>query len=121
MRVDVLHGGLPARGRHWTDLMGALLLLLPFCAFGFWTSLDFAWESVARNEGSNDPGGLPRWPLKLCVPACFLLLGLQGLSEAIKRVLLLRGHSPDAVGLTEPDPIAPATEPSDPTALEEGH
>ena len=103
VRVDVLHGGLPAKGRHWTDLIGALVLLLPFCAFGLWTGIDFAWESVARGEWSGDPGGLPRWPLKLCVPLCFLLLGLQGISEAIKRCYLLRGYSPADVGLREPD------------------
>ncbi len=110
VRVDVLHGGLPARGRHWTDLAGALVLLLPFCAFGLWTGIDFAWESISRGEWSGDPGGLPRWPLKLCVPLCFLLLGLQGVSEAIKRYYLLRGYGAEDVGLREPGPSQDAGE-----------
>ncbi|MEM7202335.1 MAG: TRAP transporter small permease subunit [Planctomycetota bacterium] len=101
VRVDVLYAGHPLRGRAWTDLLGTLLLLLPFCGFAIWTSWDFVADSIAKREMSNDPGGLPRWPLKPIVPMAFLLLALQGISEAIKRVALLRGWSPAATRLDE--------------------
>ena len=102
VRVDVLYGGLPARGRHWIDLCGTLLFLIPFCAFGIWASVAFVADSWAEWERSNDPGGLPRWPLKTVVPIAFALILLQGLSEAIKRLALLRGATAAEVGLDEP-------------------
>jgi TRAP-type mannitol/chloroaromatic compound transport system permease small subunit len=54
-------------------------------------------ESYVRNEFSADAGGLLRWPVKLLIPAGFLLLALQGLSEIIKRALFLAGRIPDPV------------------------
>ena len=38
-----------------------------------------------------------RWPVKLLIPAGFLLLALQGLSEIIKRALFIAGRIPDPV------------------------
>ena len=53
-------------------------------------------------EVSPDPGGLARYPIKSVLPIAFALLLLQGLSETVKRVAILRGASPDEVGLFEP-------------------
>jgi len=102
VRVDVLYGGHGERGKAWIDLFGGLILLLPFCVFAIWISWDFVRDSWLEREMSNDPGGLPRWPLKPVVPLAFLLLLLQGLSEVTKRLALLRGHSAAEVGLEEP-------------------
>ena len=102
VRVDVLYGEHPARGKAWTDLIGGVLFLIPFCLFAIWISWDFVVNSVADRELSPDPGGLPRWPLKLVVPVAFGLLCLQGISEAVKRVAFLRGMSAEEIGLEEP-------------------
>jgi len=102
VRVDVLYGEHPARGKAWTDLLGGLLFLIPFCAFAIWISWDFVNNSIEVRELSPDPGGLPRWPLKLVVPVAFGLLGLQGISEVVKRVAFLRGMSAEEIGLEEP-------------------
>jgi TRAP-type mannitol/chloroaromatic compound transport system permease small subunit len=48
-------------------------------------------ESFFRNEGSPAPGGLLRWPAKFLLPLGFGLIVLQGISELIKRIALLRG------------------------------
>lgn len=101
VRVDVIYGNRSARGKAWIDLLGAALFLVPFCAFAIWISHDFVRDSFAVREGSLDPGGLPRWPLKVLVPIAFLLLGLQGISEIIKRVLFLRGVPAEQLGLEE--------------------
>jgi len=103
VRVDVLYGGHKERAKAWIDLLGTLLFLIPFCAFAIWISWDFVHDSWVKREMSSDPGGLPRWILKPVVPLAFALLALQGVSEAIKRVALLRGHGPEEVGLHEPD------------------
>ena len=102
VRVDVLYGEHSQRGKAWTDLVGSVLFLIPFCLFAIWISWDFVANSIAVNEQSPDPGGLPRWPLKLVVPIAFGLLGLQGLSEAVKRAAFLRGMTPEEVDLEEP-------------------
>lgn len=102
VRVDVLYGEHSPRAKAWTDLAGGLLFLLPFCLFAVWISWDFVANSLAVWEQSPDPGGLPRWPLKLIVPIAFALLGLQGLSEIVKRAAFLRGMSATEVDLEEP-------------------
>jgi TRAP-type mannitol/chloroaromatic compound transport system permease small subunit len=94
VRVDVLYGRLSPRARTWIDLVGSLLFLLPFCAFALWVSWPSVRNSIATWEVSPDPGGLPRWPLKAVVLVAFGLLALQGVSEAIKRLAVLRGRVP---------------------------
>ncbi len=101
VRVDVLYGGHSAAAKAWIDLVGTLLFLLPFCAMAAWYSLDFAVISWRQGEMSSDPGGLARYPLKAVVPTTFVLVGLQGISEAIKRIGILRGLSPAEVRLVE--------------------
>lgn len=94
VRVDVLFGRLGPRARTWIDLVGTLAFLIPFCVFGLWV----CWPSVASSwrvlEGSPDPGGLPRYPIKTVILISFALLLLQGLSQAIKGVAALRGELP---------------------------
>ena len=102
VRVDILYSGHPPRARAWIDLAGALLFLVPFCAFAVYLSWGFVADSWAEREMSPDPGGLPRWVLKPAVPIAFALLALQGISETIKRAAILWGPEPEAVVLEEP-------------------
>ena len=44
---------------------------------------------------SPSAGGLILWPAKILVPVGFALLGLQGVSELIKRIAFLAGAGPD--------------------------
>ena len=93
VRVDVLYGRLSEIGKARIDFAGAVLFLIPFCIFG----LVMSWPSVRNSwtvwEISPDPGGLPRYPIKTAMLICFALLLLQGLSETIKRVRILKGAS----------------------------
>lgn len=91
VRVDVFWGRLPARQKALVDLLGCCLLLLPFCLFALAVSLPFTQNSLAVWELSPDPGGLPRWPIKLAIPAAFALLSLQGLSMAVQRAAIVFG------------------------------
>ena len=58
-------------------------------------------RSGSINEMSSDPGGLLRWPAKAMLPIGFFLLSLQGFSELIKRIALLRGITPDVEVVVE--------------------
>lgn len=102
VRVDVLYGGHGPRARAWIDLVGGVLFLIPFCVAAIWFSTHFVAESWRVREYSNDPGGLARYPLKTVIPIAFGLIALQGLSEVIKRVAILRGATAEEVGLVEP-------------------
>jgi TRAP-type mannitol/chloroaromatic compound transport system permease small subunit len=96
VRVDVLYGILPERGRIWVDVIGISLFLLPAMALLAWMTWPFFLDSWTRAETSSSPGGLIRWPVKLLMPLGFTLITAQGLSELIKRVALLRGiHVPE--------------------------
>ncbi len=95
VRIDVIIGHLPPRLRAWIDLLGALFFLLPMAIIIMALSWPMFIESVVRNEFSADAGGLLRWPVKLLIPVGFLLLGLQGVSEIVKRAAFLSGRIPD--------------------------
>jgi TRAP-type mannitol/chloroaromatic compound transport system permease small subunit len=92
VRVDVFYGRLTERGKAWIDVIGGFVFLLPFCAFGLWMSYPTVRNSWAVREVSPDPGGLVRYPIKAMILVCFALLAIQGVSEIIKRIAVLRGH-----------------------------
>jgi TRAP-type mannitol/chloroaromatic compound transport system permease small subunit len=91
VRVDLLYGVLPRRAQLWVDVLGTVLFLLPAMALLAWMTWPFFLDSFRRDEVSPNAGGLLRWPVKLLMPLGFALIALQGLSELIKRVALLRG------------------------------
>jgi TRAP-type mannitol/chloroaromatic compound transport system permease small subunit len=60
--------GSPRSTRAWIDLLGTLLFLIPFCVMMLVTSWPAVRNSWAVREGSPDPGGLPRYPIKSVAP-----------------------------------------------------
>lgn len=94
VRVDVLYERLTPRARAWIDVAGTALFLLPFCVTMLVTSWPAVQNSWAVREGSPDPGGLVRYPIKAVLLICFVLLFLQGISQLITRVAALRGLMP---------------------------
>jgi len=95
VRIDLVAGHLSRRAQLWVDVFGGLFMLLPVCAIILWFGWSAFLESYRINEMSGDAGGLARWPIKFVVPLAFLLLAMQGVSETIKRVAILRGFIPD--------------------------
>jgi TRAP-type mannitol/chloroaromatic compound transport system permease small subunit len=101
VRVDLVYGNLSERARLWVDVFGIIVFLMPAMLLMTWMTWPFFTDSFLRNEGSPNAGGLIRWPIKLLLPVGFLLLCLQGLSELVKRIALLRGIVPEADVVTE--------------------
>lgn len=95
IRIDILSSRLPPRGKAWLDIMGGLLFLLPMAVLILVLSWPGFVNSWVSGEHSSDAGGLVRWPARLLIPAGFLLLSLQGVSEILKRVAFLAGAGPD--------------------------
>lgn len=81
VRVDVFYHQFSTKGKAWINIVGSVLLLLPFCTVGFWESLSFVQSSFELNETSPQPGGLPyRYIIKSAIPVGFFLLGMQAIS-----------------------------------------
>ena len=92
VRVDVLYGRLGPHGKARIDLAGTVLFLMPFCAAALWFSLPSVLNSWQVREISPDPGGLPRYPLKLVLPAALVMIALQGHAMATRQLDILRGR-----------------------------
>ncbi len=91
VRVDVLYTRFSARTQAWIDLAGGVLFLVPLCLFALYVSFEPVANSIRVREGSPDPGGLPRYPIKALVLVAFAMLLAQATSEIAKRILVLRG------------------------------
>jgi TRAP-type mannitol/chloroaromatic compound transport system permease small subunit len=84
VRVDLVYQRFSPRGKALADLVGTVLLLLPFCVFLCWVSLDYVGMAWSLRESSREPGGLPGvYLLKTMMPIAAVLLGLQGVANAI--------------------------------------
>ena len=90
VRVDIFYADASPRSKAIIDLLGSLLLLLPFVAVIAWFALPYVARSWAILERSRETSGLPFvYLLKTLIPLFALLLGLQGISQAIRAALVL--------------------------------
>jgi TRAP-type mannitol/chloroaromatic compound transport system permease small subunit len=91
VRIDVLTGRLSPRGRTWIDIIGLVFFLMPAVVIITGLSWPLFVKAYVMGEMSSNAGGLIRWPVYALVPLGFFLLGVQALSELIKRVAFLQG------------------------------
>jgi TRAP-type mannitol/chloroaromatic compound transport system permease small subunit len=95
IRIDIVSNRLSKRARDWIDGVGHLFFLLPFVAVMLYLSVPFFWNAYRSGETSASAGGLILWPAKGLILAGFILLALQGASELIKRIAIMRGAIDD--------------------------
>ncbi|WP_163649667.1 TRAP transporter small permease subunit [Modicisalibacter sp. 'Wilcox'] len=99
VRVDIFYRTFSPRKQAWVDLLGTLLLLLPFMVFVIATSLGYVGKSWAILEGSPDTGGIPGvFLLKTLIPLFAGLMILQGIGEVIRKSLIIGGRLPPQEG-----------------------
>jgi len=91
VRVDVVYGSRSGTTKAAIDLFGCIFFLMPACVLMTWMSWPWFLDAYVHSEMSGNAGGLIRWPVKILVPMGFFLLGLQGISEIIKRIAFLGG------------------------------
>ena len=84
VRVDILYKGWSRRHQALANFLGNILFLIPFSCLIIYYSWGTVINSWNIRETSPDPGGLPRYPIKFAIIVAFVLLILQGISEAIK-------------------------------------
>ena len=110
VRVDVMYERLGKKKRALIDLIGTLVFLIPFSLVMLYVSWPTVWNSFSIREASPDPGGLPRWPIKIVILVSFVLLTLQGVSQIVKQIEVLRGGNEggEEREVTPPPPEASA-------------
>jgi TRAP-type mannitol/chloroaromatic compound transport system permease small subunit len=93
VRVDIFYRDASHRYRALVDLLGGLLLLLPFVVVVTAVAAPYVAESWARLETSREAGGLPGlFLLKTVLLVFCALVGLQGMSLAARSLLVLKGR-----------------------------
>ena len=99
VRVDLFYKDWHPRRRALVNFVGTIIFLIPFCGlliYYSWGNIINSWRIL---ELSPDPGGLPRYPIKSFIIVSFVLLILQGISEAIKNWIVFRNISDENEGV----------------------
>lgn len=91
VRVDVLSSRLRKPVRDRIEVFGLIVFFAPFVILHIWHSWPFFLTSWRQQEVSTNAGGLIIWPAKFLIFIGFVTLGIQGISELIKRIAVLRG------------------------------
>ncbi|MBX3597139.1 MAG: TRAP transporter small permease subunit [Rhizobiaceae bacterium] len=104
IRIDIVYGMFSRRVQHWIDLLGHILFLMPFVLLMIYYFVPYVMLSYRIGEVSTNAGGLIVWPAKALLLAGFTLLGLQGVSEIIKKIAVMRGD------IEDPNPFVSAHE-----------
>ena len=95
VKIDVVSGHLSKRAQIWIDIIGICVFLLPFVYMIIKLAMPLVINAIVTGEVSSNAGGLIRWPVFALLPLGMLLLGIQAISELIKRIAFLQGLIPD--------------------------
>jgi TRAP-type mannitol/chloroaromatic compound transport system permease small subunit len=95
IRIDIVNQMMPKQVRNSIDVIGHAFFLLPLCVVMILTGVPFFLVSYGQSEQSLNAGGLPQWPSKGLIMVAFAMLLIQGLSELVKRIAVMRDLIPD--------------------------
>lgn len=95
IRIDIVYGAFSRRVQHWIDLFGHVFFLMPFVILMIVYFVPYVDLSYRSGEMSNNAGGLILWPAKSLLLIGFVQLGMQGISEIIKKIAIMRGDIDD--------------------------
>lgn len=93
VRVDVLRINFSHRAQRVIEILGIVVLILPFCYLMIDQGIDYFNDSYRVNERSDSPTGLPaRWLLKSVIPISFILIAIAAIARLIHDVYMLVTH-----------------------------
>lgn len=95
VKIDVIIGRFSKRTQIWVEIFGLVFFLMPFVVVVFAMVMPLVISAYQSGEVSSNAGGLIRWPVYALLPIGLVLLGVQAISELIKRVAFLKGLIPD--------------------------
>lgn len=81
VRVDVFYSNFSETKKAWVNLIGTLLLCIPWTILLIQKSIHYAMNSWYIREGSSNPGGLAaRYIIKFVMVLGFILLLIQAIA-----------------------------------------
>ena len=93
VRIDFVSSRLSKRTNAIIDAIGIIIFTIPLSII----MIDLGWPLFYRayvsGEMSQNAGGLIRWPVLGLVPLGFVVLLAQAVSELIKRIAYIGGHT----------------------------
>jgi len=95
VRIDVVLSRFSRRTQVKVEIFGLVAFVFPFVFAVIDLVWPVLWQAYVSGEVSSNAGGLIRWPVFALLPIGFALLGLQAISELIKRVAFLQGKAED--------------------------
>ena len=95
VKIDVISGRFTKRTQIKIEIFGLCFFLFPFVITIIVLAMPLVTNAFVTGEMSSNAGGLIRWPVFAMLPLGLALLGMQGISELIKRVAFLQGLVPD--------------------------
>jgi TRAP-type mannitol/chloroaromatic compound transport system permease small subunit len=101
VRIDFISSKLSKRTNAIIDAIGIVIFTIPLAII----MIDLGWPMFERalttGEMSQNAGGLIRWPAWALLPLGFAILLLQAVSELIKRVAFVTGHTSEPFTVDE--------------------
>ena len=95
VRVDIFRENFSRRGQAWTELIGLLVLALPFMLLMLYYSWRFVWISWGQGEGSESLTGIPwRYVVKSFMLFGFIIVTMSVLATLLRLIAYLYG-APD--------------------------
>ncbi|MBI5722314.1 MAG: TRAP transporter small permease subunit [Burkholderiales bacterium] len=92
VRIDFISSKLSRRTNAIIDSAGIVVFTIPLALIMLWLGWPLFERAWITGEMSENAGGLIRWPVLALLPAGFIILAAQALSELIKRLAFLSGH-----------------------------
>ncbi|NHI02113.1 TRAP transporter small permease subunit [Oceanimonas sp. MB9] len=101
VRVDVLYHNLSLRNRAIVDIVGHLLLLIPFCLLIAWLSQHFVSMAYMSGEKSNYGGLTDRYLIKAMLPLGLLFMALGAFGQVLRKLagVLDPAYLPEAMSV----------------------
>ncbi|MCY0967449.1 TRAP transporter small permease subunit [Parathalassolituus penaei] len=91
VRVDIFHAHFSRAWQYRIEIIGLLVLLLPFLGLVLFHGLELVQEAWRISERSLAPAGLPwRWLIKSMIPLTTVLLIIAALNRIYRDLTLLR-------------------------------
>jgi len=92
VNVDLFYNKISKKGKAILDIITYAFFFFPFVGIVFYFSIIYALSSWRQLESSWSVFAPPLYPIKTIIPIVFFLLLLQGVSEILKRILIIKGE-----------------------------
>jgi len=91
--VDFIYVKLSVKKRALINIVGTLIMLIPFALLIIYGSYEFVLDAYEYNEISQDPGGLThRWIIKFMIPLSFTLLIISSIKYIMTNIQRIKAN-----------------------------